>query len=408
MVTEIEKSPWTGVGAEHIDVLFNRFYDPTQISEQWFDRSHNAFLDYWAQYGIGGLLLYLALIGAFFSTAHHLWRRGERRIALLSSLLALTYAVQNFFVFDTISSFWLLLALLAVVLGKAHTEAQRETLPLPPWMSPASWVVAVMLLGSVYTVSIRPAEAAYDLAHAYLYQLTDVAREVSFLSHGYARATYGDLEYGYEAYDMYANTQVTRLTAESRTDAYQAALSILTTNFNRYRYNARTALYLAHILSLAPPGVPVDSNLLSAALERTITLSPKRSQPWYILANLSISNANQYPPQSTQRVAGYAAAHDILEKYIAMVPSLSLPHFVLAQLLLASGDKAGAASEATKGRADYTPDLETATRAVGYYESVLDLQNAAFFLGEIVRIDPTNTAAQSDLDKIRAYEQSKK
>ncbi|MHB8860625.1 MAG: O-antigen ligase family protein, partial [Minisyncoccota bacterium] len=69
MTTEIEKSPVLGVGAEHVDVLFNRFYDPTQISEQWFDRSHNAFLDYAAQYGIGGLVLYLALILAFFTTA---------------------------------------------------------------------------------------------------------------------------------------------------------------------------------------------------------------------------------------------------------------------------------------------------------------------------------------------------
>lgn len=407
MVGEIQKSPWVGVGAEHIDVLFNRFYDPSQISEQWFDRSHNAFLDYTVQYGIGGLLLYLALIGAFFTTARRLWNHKEKQTALLSALLALTYAVQNFFVFDTVSSFWLLLALLAGLIG-ISSESSREELSFSRSMRPVSWVVALVLVWGIYPAAIQPARAAYDLAHAYLYQLTDVPQEVSYLSHGIALRTYADLEYGYEAYDMYTNTQVTKLSGDAQVAAYQAVRSLLTTNFNRYTYDARTALYLAHILSLAPKGVTIDQALLSTALTRAIELSPKRAQPWYILANLSLSGANAYPPQSAERIAGYAAAKDILDHYISTVPTLSMPHFVLAQLLLASGDAKGAAAEAALGKADYTEDLETAMRAVGYYETVLDLPNAEFFLEQIVKIDPTNTAAQSDLDKIKAYEQSKK
>ena len=91
-----------------------------------------------------------------------------------------------------------------------------------------------------------------------------------------------------------------------------------------------------------------------------------------------------------------------------MVPTLATPHFVLAQLLLGSGDKTAAAAEAAKGKSYYHTDLESAVRAVGYYESVLDLENAAFFLREILRIEPGNTKAQQDLDKVISYEQSKK
>lgn len=407
MVAEIEKSPWVGVGAEHIDVLFNRFYDPSQISEQWFDRSHNAFLDYFAQYGVGGLLLYLALLAAFLTTARRFWRRGEREKALLTTLLVLTYAVQNFFVFDTVSSFWLLLALLAVLLGDSLIESPREVLPLPSWMAPTSWVVALFLVWCMYPMSIQPAEAAYDLAHAYLYQLTDVPQEVSYLSHGRALGTYADLEYGYEAYEMYTTTQVTKLSGEAKETAYRAALSILSANFNRYPYDARTALYLAHVVSLAPSGVSIDQNLLSAALSRAMQFSPMRAQAWYILANLSLAEANQYPMHSAERTAGYAATKDILDHYIAMVPKLSMPHFVLAQLLLASGDTKAAAAEAALGKTYYVKDLDTALRAVGYYENVLDLPNAAFFLQQVVTMDPTNAAAQSDLDKIQVYEKSK-
>ncbi|HVB20116.1 MAG TPA: O-antigen ligase family protein [Candidatus Paceibacterota bacterium] len=408
MIGQIEQHPWLGVGAEHIDVLFNRFYDPTKISEQWFDRSHNAFLDYVAQYGIGGLLLYLALIASFFTSAMRLARRKEHPIAGIFALLAITYAVQNFFVFDTISSFWLFLALLAAVVGISLESSPREALPLPAWTRSASWVFAFVLAVLIIPVSLYPALAAYDLSEAYLYQRVDSPKEISYLKRGMALNTYGDLEYGYEAYDMYANDQATALTGQARVDAYQEALSILTADFNRYPYDARTALYLADVLSLTPPGIAVDQNLLSAALARAIKESPKRSQPWYILVNLSISKANTYPPQSPERVAGYAAAQDILTRYIALVPTLSEPHFVLAQLLQVAGNTGAAAAEALLGKEYYQSDLETANRAAVYYETVLDLPDAAFFLAEVVHLDPGNTAAASDLAKIQAYEQSKK
>lgn len=408
MVTEIQKSPWFGVGAEHIDSLFNRFYDPTQISEQWFDRSHNAFLDYAAQYGIGGLLLYLMLIASFIIPARRLAARGEHRIAGIFMLLATAYAIQNFFVFDTISSFWLLLALLAACIAISLNETHPEILPRAPWARGASWIFASVLLYLIVPVSVRPALAAYDLAHAYTYQLTDVPMQISYLSHGLAQGTYGDLEYGYQTYDMYANQQAATLSDDARTDAYQATVNILSANFNRYSYDGRTALALAHVLSLAPEGVSVDQNLLSAALTRAIEQSPKRSQPWYVLANLSIRNANSYPPRSKEHVTGYAAARDILSHYIALVPTLSAPHFVLAQLLYASGRAADAEVEALKGRVNYISDLETAHRAAVYYETTLDLSNAAYFLAEIVHLDPSDEGARSDLKKIQEYEQSKK
>ncbi|MBU6388660.1 O-antigen ligase family protein [Patescibacteria group bacterium] len=408
MLTQIEQSPWIGVGAEHIDVLFNRFYDPTQISEQWFDRSHNAFLDYFAEFGIAGFILYLMLIGSFFVAARRFWKRGESGVAGLTALLVLTYAVQNFFVFDTISSFWLILALLAVLLSASREDAIPEVLPVLGWMRPGSWLVALVLLYLIVPLSVEPARAAYDLLQAYKYQLVDVPQEVAYLSRGESLNTYGNLEYGYEAYDMYANNQATALTGENRVLAYQAAYAILKANFDRYPYDARTALYLAQVLTLAPQGGTVDPNLVSDSIARAIKESPRRYQSWYILANLSITNANQYPPQSAERVAGYSAAMDILNRYIGMVPTLSEPHFVLAQLLYASGRAADAAAEAAKGKQYYTSDLETAKRAVVYYETVLDLPDAALFLKEVLYMEPTNAGAAQDLAKIQAYEQSQK
>ena len=398
MLGEIVQRPVLGVGAEHIDYLFNKFYDPTQIQEQWFDRSHNAFLDYAAQYGIGGFLLYLALIGSFFIAARRFFRKGDRALAAALTLLAVVYAVQNFFVFDTISSFWLLLALLATALATS-TDDLPEALALPAWLPSASWGALVVCLALIVPVSVRPAIAAYDLAHAYAYQLTDVAKSVSYLHNGFALGTYGNLEYGYEAYAMYADTQSVQLTGSARTAAYQEALGILSIDFAHNPYDARTALYLAHTLSLAPPGVPVNDALLSAALAQAIRLSPKRSQPWYILVNVALMRANTFPAGSSGRTSGYAAAQDLLNRYIALVPTLSEPHYVLAQIELAAGDLTTANAEAAQGKAYYQSDLPTALRATSYYESVQDWPDTIFFLQQVVQLDPANLSARYDLAK---------
>ncbi len=82
---------------------------------------------------------------------------------------------------------------------------------------------------------------------------------------------------------------------------------------------------------------------------------------------------------------------------------ISIPHFVLAQLDLPMNDKTSAAAEAAKGKLNYASDLETAKRAASYYETVLDLPSAAFFLTEVIKLDPTNTGAKNDLEKIQAY-----
>ncbi|MFA6502969.1 MAG: O-antigen ligase family protein [Candidatus Paceibacterota bacterium] len=400
MADEIRKAPFAGVGAEHIDVLFNRFYDPSQIREEWFDRSHNAFLDYAAQYGVLGLLLYLALIALFFVSARRLAALGETRLAYIAALAALTYAAQNFFVFDTVSSLWLMLALLAGLLSLSTTDSQRTALQVPAWAQTTSWAAVAILAVLVIPVAVRPALAAYDLAQAYKYQITDTAKEIRYLSRGISLGTYGDVEYGYQVYDMYVHNQVMWLSGPARADAYQSSLTILTKNFNTYPYDARTALYLAHVLTLAPQGMAVDPELLSRALERTTLLSSKRAQAWYILANLSLSKANQYPAGSPERRAGYASAEETLRQYLALVPTIAAPHYVLAQLLYASGRAEAASAEAAKGKEGYTDDVETARRAAGYYETVRDWKEAAFFLGEIVRLDPTDVVSLYDLAKV--------
>lgn len=394
----ISQHPLLGYGAEHIDIPFDRTYDPSRILEEWFDRSHNAYLDYFVQFGVGGALLYFSLIAL-------LLYKGIRRArgndiygyALVGT--ASIYAMQNFFVFDTAMTLWLFLALAAAALARDATS-RADTL-FAQSRPAAGAIIALVLLVLLVPVVVQPVRANLLAFEAYQYQVVDVARASAAAEKALALGTYADLELGYNAYFMYTEEQANRLAGEDLAMAYENAANLLTRNFHRYPYDVRTAVYLAQVLASAPDSVAADTALLSEAISRSIAESPKRSQPWYLLANLSIGEANKYPLRSPERVAGYAAAKDVLGAYIALVPRLATPHFVLAQLELAGGNRELAAAEAAKGRALYTSNLEAARRAVAYYESVEDFESAEFFLEEIVEIAPHDVDAVYELAKVK-------
>ena len=397
MVGEVAKSPFLGYGAEHIDYLFNRFYDPSVISEEWFDRSHNAFFDYAAQYGLGGFFLYVALIILFGWTAFSLAKKNIAYRPLMYA--ALVYGAQNFFVFDTVTTWWLVLALIAALLV---TDSETSASPLvKPSYTYGGAIVGVLLVAVIIPASIMPLMANHDLFVAYRYQLLDVTKANAALTAGEKLDTYGALEYGYQVYDMYTGVQYQKLTGAARVAAYEKAVEILSANYKRFSYDARTALYYAHVLDLAPPERPSDPELEKQVLSRAVGLSPLRYQSWYILANLFIGPAKNFAEGSVQRAQLYSQAIQLLAKYTTLVPNLAEPHYVLAELYRATGDSQKSAAEAALGRGAYKPNAETARRAAGYYEGVEDWANAAYFLEQLLKFTPTDSAIKFDLAKVR-------
>lgn len=396
MFGEAGKRP-LGYGAEHVNVLFNQVYDPSAIGEEWFDRSHNAYLDYLVQFGWFGLACFLALLFAFVSGARRLWREGNQYGPYLLAALGV-YAVQNLFVFDTGVTLWLLF-----VLGAVTLIAPQESSAATPMFAPskaAAYLSGGLVLLLLIPVVIQPLRANRSAFVAYLYHVADVQKANARAEEGLALGTYADLEFGYNAYFMYTQEQYNMLSGSERVAAYQSAYSILKHNYQKYTYDARTLTYLAHVLSLPPPEVKPDRGLLSEVLAKAIEASPKRAQAWYILANLSIGDANQYPPGSAGRLAGYRAANDILSTYIERVPELAEPHFVLAELQTAQGNEEAAALEAARGKALFTGDSSTARRAAGYAVNHENWEDAYYFMGVLARSPSATTAEVYDYAKL--------
>ncbi|OGG57880.1 hypothetical protein A2853_03025 [Candidatus Kaiserbacteria bacterium RIFCSPHIGHO2_01_FULL_55_17] len=401
-VGEALKSPIVGVGAEHISVLFNRMYDPTQIVEQWFDRTHNAFLDYLVQYGVLGLLLYLALIGAFLREAFRLARSavaGEQLYGFLFFLAGIVYAVQNFFVFDTALTLWLFFILFASLLVRGN-KAPAYSLPIramPQWL-PIGVGVLIALL--VIPVTLSPLRANLALAEGYLYQLVDVRRSVGAIEKGVRLGTYADVEYGYQLYEWYTERQTTMLQGEAQLIAYRAARDILKANYERYPYDARTVTYYAHVLDVAPKGEEPEEAYVREVLAKAVELSPKRIQPRYLLANISIKKGDTSPVGSTAKRQYYEEAIGELRTYSDFVPTFAEPYYIIATLYQVLGDRPRAEEWADKGLAAYDKqDTNTARRASRYYVTYEDWENATRFLAEYLAGDAGNYPVMYDLAK---------
>lgn len=403
ILEETLQRPFSGYGAEHIAQLFDKVYDPSLILEQWFDRSHNAFLDYFAQYGIFGLLLYLALIGAFLASALRLYRQYPPSLmnpGLLFSFLILTYALQNFFVFDTPHSLWLLYALFASLIALSAGDSARPiSLKRVPPFVPAS-VSSFLLLALIPTVAL-PFYANILLTKGYLLHVTEVHRANDYFERGLALGTFADLEYGYQAYSMYTDHQVSQLSGKDRVAAYDYALSVLTANFKKYPYDARTATYLGHVMDSAPPEVAVDDLFEQQVLSRAIDLSPLRAQAWYMLANISLRQADRLPDGDTKKKAYFQEAIAILEQYAGKETALPVPRYILATLYYKLGDTITARKWADEAYPLYTtPDVAAAGPAVKYYLAIGDWPHAARFLADVVAENPSNYDTLYDLAKV--------
>lgn len=399
---EALQHPWLGYGGEHIAQLFDKVYDPSKIIEQWFDRSHNAFLDYFAQYGVFGLALYLALIGSFAAYAVRLYRRepaGLMKIGMLFSLLILTYAIQNLFVFDTPHSLWLLYALFAslIVLSDDSSAAPFLSKRLPTF-TPV--IVGAVILLALIPAVVLPFSANILLTKGYLLHLVDVNKANASFERGLALGTYADLEYGYQAYSMYTDHQATALTGDDRVAAYQYALSVLTANFKKYPYDARTATYLGHIMDTAPREVAVDDVFDKQVLSQAIELSPLRAQAWYMTANIALRKADALP-DSPMKESYYREAITILETYAEKEPKLPVPRYILATLYYRLDDLESAKKWADEAYPLYiTSDTAAAGPAVKYYLAIKDWQHAVRFLVDIVAENPTNYDTLYDLAKV--------
>jgi O-antigen ligase/Flp pilus assembly protein TadD len=177
----VQEKPLLGWGQDNFGYVFAKYYNPAAYAqEQWFDRTHNVFLDWMIAGGFLGLLGYLSLFVALIivlwskhkdAGKGHKWPLIER--ATISGLL-LAYFVHNFFVFDNLTSYIIFFLLLAyfhernVSANESAHHHNPEYVHVPLLSKEGSqWFVvtvsAVALVLAVYFVNYKPYKNSADL-----------------------------------------------------------------------------------------------------------------------------------------------------------------------------------------------------------------------------------------------------
>ncbi len=190
----VKDKPVLGWGLDNFHLVFAKHYDPViSNQEQWFDRSHNVFMDWLTQAGFLGLISYLSLFGG---SLYVIWKRREEQEAKqagdttgsmsMSERAIITggfvaYLGHNLFVFDNLTSYVLFFSVLAFL----HQYSLRKKMPeleepktgyvefSPMTLSVVSLVAIIGFFYILYVGNIKPVLANLDVIGSLRTQVKD-------------------------------------------------------------------------------------------------------------------------------------------------------------------------------------------------------------------------------------------
>jgi len=152
--------PWLGWGEENFNIPFAKHFDPglPVTGDIWYDRVHNIVLDLLISSGVLGFLAYLAIFGTaivgLLKICPKITEKQNAFFPLGMIALLAVYFVQNFWVFDMISSYMVFFLTLAFVCfliqgGKSKTVFQEEEVK-EKGMSP--FLGALLIIATLFTL----------------------------------------------------------------------------------------------------------------------------------------------------------------------------------------------------------------------------------------------------------------
>jgi O-antigen ligase len=319
----VMERPLVGWGQEGFNYVFDKQYDPSlHNQEPWFDRAHNAFIDWFTAGGVPAFLLYLSLFG---SAIVLLWKSSElsrpERIVLTAALVG--YAIHNLFVFDNLYSYVYFFALLSLIDSQVARPIERferaPELGVADGVTYALPIATIAVIALIWTVNIPGIQTASKLIVALSPSALGPSGNLAVFEDLVAHPSFAAQEIREQliafAGSVVQNSQATN---EIKQKAVTLAITEMQKQVSAYPLDTRERLQLSYVYRIAGDGMNALKEIQEAA-----RLSPRKEAVWIEmgavawdqgdvkLAQKAFHTAYELGPQFTA-LAAYAAAGDIV------------------------------------------------------------------------------------------------
>ncbi|MFI5260393.1 MAG: O-antigen ligase family protein [Candidatus Paceibacteria bacterium] len=319
----VKERPLVGWGQEGFNYIFNKYYDPSLYAqEQWFDRAHNAFIDWLTAGGVPAFLLYISLFGTAIVL---LWRSSElsrpERIALTAALVG--YAIHNLFVFDNLYSYIYFFAILALI--DSQVGQPCEKLEKTPVLSATDGMAYALPIASVaagvliWTVNVTGMLVASNLIVAMTPSSSDVASNLAAFKELSAHPAFAGQEIREQLVTFAATVAHDSSTSDAeKQQAVLLAVQEMQKQVAAYPLDAREHLELS--VAYRSGGDTADA---VKEIQAALALSPKKEQAWIEAGSIALDQGDAKTAQTDfntayalgpqfSDLAAYAAAGDIV------------------------------------------------------------------------------------------------
>lgn len=382
-----KERPLIGWGFANFRIPYNKHYNPivytTYVNGTFYDKPHNVFIERLVDSGVLGLLAYILVFVLSFYTLRQPGNDEDDFLKPFLVSLLIAYLIQNFFIFDTTTTYMLWALVLAFIASRGRADGEPISAAQPLYSFKAS--IAFMFLAALlvlpllylnYEIAVG-SEYEYDGTN-YLLNFLPETSLVAF-SAGLDTATpyIDDIRKNFAGTVMQAEEQglqypnISDLQAKLRSEM-QAVIQRNPEEFYNYLLLAQFEINFRNFNSSYVNEAEVLAN-------KALELSPNRQQTYLFLAKIKTIRGD------------ISGAFATLDKVIALNPIAGDPHFYYGLLAYGTGDvKKGAAEIAKAGSlgryvqrpeeaialgnfiGDYEHDY---AKAISYYSEALTMSN---------------------------------
>jgi len=291
----VKERPILGWGQENFNYVFNQNYNPKMYGqEEWFDRTHNVFMDWLIAGGFLGLLAYLSLFATFL---YYLWRRKYNNDfsifekSIFTGLLS-GYFVHNLFVFDNLISYILFFTILGFVHSQISFMEPQERKEC--WLDKISDetivkiiapIIIVLTIFTIYFFNVKGIVANTTLLQAIAPQQEGVAENLKYYKQALSYNSFANQEIREQLMQFMIKIRDLNLDPEVKKELLELAVLEAEKEIERDPKNARTEVFLGSLLNRYGY---LDDGLKH--FKKGLKLSPKKQSIMFGMGSAYINN----------------------------------------------------------------------------------------------------------------------